>query len=389
MRPREEQRRIPCVVMRGGTSRALFVKRADLPRDPEMRDRVILRLYGSPDIRQIDGLGGADPLTSKLAIVGPPTREDAQVDYTFAQVSIDEPLVDYKGNCGNISSAVGPFAIDEGLVDPVEPTTTVRIHQTNTDCILEADVPVTGSRAAVEGDYHIDGVPGTGARIDLDFSDTAGAVTGRMLPTGSPLDLLDVEGVGRVEVSIVDAGNPCVFVRAADLGIQGTESPDQIDADKALNDRIERVRGAAAARIGLVDTWEDAARESPYIPFFVLVAPPTNYVDFTTGREIRARDVDFVARLLFMLRMHKAYAVTGTVCTGAAAKIPGTVVHEMASPGSADRSLTRIGHPAGVIEVDADVRLEGGASLVRACLGRTARRIMEGYAFVPWSLFDA
>ena len=363
--------------------------RGNLPAQPELRDRVILRMYGSPDVRQIDGVGGADPLTSKLAIIGLPSREDADVDYTFGQVSIDEPLVDYAGNCGNISSAVGPFAIDEGLVEPTEPTKTVRIHQTNTDCILVAEVPVVNGKAAVEGNYHIDGVPGTGARIDLDFSDTAGAVTGHVLPTGKPLDRLDVEGVGRIDVSVVDAGNPCVFVRARDLGLEGTETPDQIDADRALNERIERIRGTVAAEIGFVETWSDAARKSPYIPFFVLVSPSADYVDFTTGRTVAAQDVDFVARLLFMLRMHKAYAVTGTVCTGAAAKIPGTIVHEAARPASRDRSLTRIGHPAGVIDIDADVRFDEGVQLVRASVGRTARRIMEGHVFVPRSTWGS
>jgi 2-methylaconitate cis-trans-isomerase PrpF len=388
MTPYEEQKRIRCAFMRGGTSRGLFVMRGELPAQPKMRDRVILRMYGSPDVRQIDGVGGADPLTSKFAIIGPPTREDADVDYTFAQVSIDEPLVDYKGNCGNISSAVGPFAIDEGLVDPVEPTTTVRIHQTNTGCMLTAQVPVVNGKAAVEGDYHIDGVPGTGARIDLDFSDTAGAVTGQFLPTGNPMDRMDVDGVGLVDVSIVDAGNPCAFVRAADLGIRGTETPDEIDADQALNDRIERVRGAVAARIGLVEDWGDAARESPYIPFFVLVSPPADYLDFTTDQVVKAEDVDFVARLLFMLRMHKAYAVTGTVCTGAAAKIPGTIVYQAARPESHDRSLVRIGHPAGVIDVQAAVQSGDTLRLSRASVVRTARRIMEGYVFVPWSTLD-
>ncbi len=381
----EEQKRIRCAIMRGGTSRAVFVMRGELPAQPELCDKVILRIYGSPDIRQIDGLGGADPLTSKLAIIGPPTHKGADVDYTFGQVSATEPLVDYAGNCGNISSAVGPFAIDEGLVVPKEPTTTVRIHQTNTGSILVATVPVINGKAAVEGDYHIDGVPGTGARIDLDFSDTAGAVTGHMLPTGNPVDRLEVDGVGLIDVSIVDAGNPCVFVRARDVGAEGTETPAQIDADQPLNDRIERIRGAVATEIGLVEDWRDAARHSPYIPFFVLVSPSADYVDFTTGKTVGAAQVDFVARLLFMLRTHKAYAVTGTVCTGAAAKIPGTIVYETARPESRERALTRIGHPAGVIDVEATVRLDDSVHLERASVGRTARRIMEGYVFVPWS----
>jgi len=294
--------------------------------------------------------------------------------------------VDYAGNCGNISAGVGPFAIDEGLVQAVEPVTTVRIHQTNTHCIIVAEVPVANGKAVVEGDYHIDGVPGSGARIGLDFSDTAGAVTGKLLPTGQPVDHLDVPGVGPIDVSIVDAGTPCIFVRATDMGIKGTETPAQIDADRDLNERIERVRGTAAARVGIVKRWEDAAKESPYLPFFVLVSPPADYLDFTTGRTVKATEVDFVARLLFMLKMHKAYAVTGTVCTGAAAKIPGTLVYEAARPETRGRSLVLIGHPAGVIDIEAAVEREGDEfKLVRASVGRTARRLMEGYALIPWS----
>lgn len=384
----EEQRRIRVVLMRGGTSRALFVMRNELPSDPEIRDRVILRMYGSPDVRQIDGLGGADPLTSKLAIIGPPTRPDADVDYTFGQVSITAPLVDYAGNCGNISAAVGPYAIDEGLVDAVEPVTTVRIHQTNTRCLLVAQVPVRNGRAAVEGDYAIDGVPGTGARILLDFAATAGAVTGRLLPTGRPSDRLDVPGLGPVEVSIVDAGTPCVFVRAKDMGLAGTETPAEIEANRALNERIERIRGTAAAHLGIVGHWQEAAQKSPYLPFLAMVSPRADYVAFTTGQTVQAERADLVSRLLFMLRMHKAYPVTGTVCTGAAAKIPGTIVYEVACPESRERSLIRIGHPAGVIEIDTAVELLAeGPRLVRASLGRTARRLMEGYAFVPWSTY--
>jgi 2-methylaconitate cis-trans-isomerase PrpF len=390
VRAREEQKRIPCVLMRGGTSRGLYVMRNDLPADPELRDKVILRMYGSPDIRQIDGIGGADALTSKLAIIGPPTPTDADVDYTFAQVSIIDHLVDYRGNCGNISSGVAPFAIDQGLVDAIEPVTTVRIHQTNTNSIIVSDVPVVNGKAAVEGEYHIDGVPGAGARIGLDFSSTAGGVTGKLLPTGSPVDTLDVPGVGSIQASLVDAGNPCVFVRARDLGIKGTETPAEIDANRELNNRIERIRGTAAAIMGLVDSWGEAAKKSPYVPFFVLVGAPADYVDFTTGQTVKAEKVDLTARLLFMLKAHKTYSLTGTVCTGVAAKIPGTLVYEVARPESKERILTRIGHPAGVIDVEAAVDLSGNSpALVRACVGRTARRIMEGYVFVPWSVYSA
>jgi 2-methylaconitate cis-trans-isomerase PrpF len=383
-----QQRRIRCVLMRGGTSRGLYVMRNELPQDPALRDRVVLAMYGSPDVRQIDGIGGADALTSKLAIIGPPTREDADVDYTFGQVSITAPLVDYAGNCGNISSGVGPFAIDEGLVDAVEPITKVRIHQTNTNRIIVAEVAVAEGKAAVDGDYSIDGVPGSGARIMLDFSDTAGAVTGRILPTGNVRDTLDVAGVGQIEVSIVDAGNPVVFLRASALGLQGTESPTEIDADAQLLDSIERVRGHAAQLVEMVEDWRQAGDLSPYVPFIALVGPAQDYVSFATGEKVKGEHIDFVSRLLFMLRMHKAYPITGTVCTGTAARIEGTVVHEVAQ-GSPTRSIVRIGHPSGVIEVETEVESnDSGPILRRASVGRTARRIMEGYIYVPERIFE-
>ena len=382
-----QQRSIRCVLMRGGTSRGLYVMRDELPKDPALRDRVILAMYGSPDVRQIDGIGGADALTSKLAIIGPPTREDADIDYTFGQVSITAPYVDYGGNCGNISAGVGPFAIDEGLVDDVEPSTTVRIHQTNTHCIIVAQVPVSDGEAVVAGDYRIDGVPGTGAKIGLDFSDTAGAVTGQILPTGNVRDTLDVEGVGEVEVSIIDAGNPVVFLHASRFGLQGTESPADIDADTQLLDSIERVRGHAAQLVGMVEDWRDAAASSPYVPFIALVGPSQEYVSFGSGEAVSSSQVDFVSRLLFMLRMHKAYPITGAVCTGAAAMIPGTIVQEVADL-SPEPHVVRIGHPSGVIDVEAEVDVgSSGPVLRRAAVGRTARRIMEGHIFVPEHIF--
>jgi len=383
-----QQRRVRCVLMRGGTSRGLYVMRNELPQDPALRDRVILAMYGSPDIRQIDGIGGADSLTSKLAIIGPPSREDADVDYTFGQVSITAPLVDYAGNCGNISSGVGPFAIDEGLVEAVEPTTRVRIHQTNTQRIIVAEVPVSQGKAAVVGRYSIDGVPGTGAEIGLDFSDTAGGVTGRFLPTGNVRDTLEVEELGQVEVSIVDAGNPVVFVRASRFGLQGIESPTEIDADAKLLNSIERVRGNAAQLMGMVEDWRDAADSSPYVPFIALVGPSREYVSFSTQQMVSKNRVDFVSRLLFMLRMHKAYPITGTVCTGAAARIPGTIVHEVADV-LPEGDLIRIGHPSGVVGVKTEVELSGSGPILRkALVGRTARRIMEGYVFVPETIYS-
>ncbi|MGI6423656.1 MAG: PrpF domain-containing protein [Tepidanaerobacteraceae bacterium] len=263
-------------IYRGGTSKGIFINRNQLPKDPLKRDRIINAIFGSPDLRQIDGLGGADVLTSKLAIIGPSTRPDADIDYTFAQVSFETEFVDYSGNCGNISSAVGPYAIDEGFVDPVEPITKVKIHLTNTGNIIVAEVPVVDGKASVEGDCKIDGVPGTGSKIMLDFSDLAGAFTGNLLPTGNAKDVLDLPGYGKFTVSIVDAANPLVFIRAEELGLTGTETADEIETDKALMEKIERIRGAVAEKIGMVESWDQAAKKTPYIPFFFYNKPAPN-----------------------------------------------------------------------------------------------------------------
>ncbi|MCR4442519.1 MAG: PrpF domain-containing protein [Peptococcaceae bacterium] len=375
------------VIHRGGTSKGIFIKRNELPADPEKRDKVIRAIFGSPDLRQIDGLGGADVLTSKLAIIGPPTRPDADVDYTFAQVSFETDFVDFGGNCGNISAGVGPFAIDEGMVEAKEPVTKVRIHQTNTNSIIIADVPVVGGKAAVEGTHRIDGVPGTGAKIMLDFSDSAGAITGKLLPTGNSKDVLDVAGYGKFEVSIVDAANPLVFIEAKSLGMVGTETPAEIEADKELMKKIEAIRGTATIKIGLAKTLEEATKKSPYIPFFAIVSKPAAYKSFLTGETVNASDADIVSRLLFMLRMHKTYPGTGTVCTGAAARIPGTIVYDLLSGEAKKKTLLRIGHPGGVIEVEAKAEITPeGVKLQRAAYDRTARRIMEGYVWVKNSV---
>ena len=221
----EIQELIRCTIMRGGTSKGIFFHRNDLPKVEALRDKVILRIFGAPDVREIDGLGGADPLTSKVAIIGPATRPDCDVDYLFGQVSMAEPMIDWKSNCGNLSAAVGPYAIDEGLIDAVSPVTMVRIHQVNTGKVITAEVLVRGNRAEVEGNHVIDGVPGTGAKLVLDWADSAGALTGKLLPTGNVVDVLPVEGLGDFEVSLVDAAIPVVFIDAVMLGLKGNETP--------------------------------------------------------------------------------------------------------------------------------------------------------------------
>lgn len=375
-----EQRRIRCAILRAGTSKGIFLMENDLPADPKKRSREILAIFGSPDVRQIDGLGGADPLTSKVAVIGPATRPDADVDYTFGQVSIGTELVDFTGNCGNISSGVGPFAIDEGLVRAVEPVTRVRIHNTNTGKILIAEVPVQDGKARVKGDYKIAGVPGLGAKIMLDFAGTAGSATGKMLPTGQVRDRLNIEGFGGIEVSIIDVANPMVFVRAKDLGLTGIETPAQINGNKEILDLLEKIRGQAAVRIGMAKDEKDALENSPAFPMIAFVSEARDYVDFTTGRTIRGDEVDFVSRLMYMQVMHKTYAGTGTTCTGASAKIPGSIVNLITH---SQAPLVRIGHPAGVIEIEVESKQEGDEIILeRAAFGRTARRIMDGYVYI-------
>ena len=386
----EIQELIRCTIMRGGTSKGIFFHRSDLPKDETLRDKVIRRVFGAPDLREIDGLGGADPLTSKVAIIGPSTRSDCDIDYLFGQVSMVEAMIDWKSNCGNLSSAVGPFAIDEGLIDAVSPVTKVRIHQVNTGKVIVAEVLVRGNRAEVEGDHVIDGVPGTGAKLVLDWADSAGALTGRLLPTGNVVDLLSVEGMGDVEASLVDAAIPVVFIDAAALGLKGNESPQEIDSNRDLLKKIENIRSVAAVRMGLCKEWKKATQEVPYSPFFAICASPTTYKSWTTGETIREESVDLVVRLLFMQQMHKTYPVTGTTCTVVASMIPGTVANRLSRPGIIERGRLRIGHPAGIITPEGRVVFENGGYLVkRATVDRTVRCLMRGYAMIPRSAKDA
>jgi 2-methylaconitate cis-trans-isomerase PrpF len=367
--------------MRGGTSKAVFLMEEDLPRDVAARDALILRLFGSPDKRQIDGLGGADPLTSKCAVIGRSTRSDADVTFAFYQVGVDHAIVK-PSICGNISAAVGPFAIDEGIVAAREPVTTVAIYNPHTDRVFYAEVPVERGKAKTRGDFEIAGVPGRGARIVLDWRNVIGIETGALLPTGNRKDVLAVPGRGEFEVSIVDGGNPAVFVPAAALDLAGTELPDAVNAHADLLRFAEDIRSAAAERVGLVSDRRRAAIDSPNHPFLVLVAAPASYLAYD-GRCIEASAIDVTARAFFMQTLHKTFPGTGALCTGIAARIPGTVVHDFARAPALRSGAVEIGHPGGTMNVEVDVAVDGGEFVVRrAAVARTARRIMEGYACV-------
>jgi len=375
-------KRIPCVIYRGGTSKAVFVKENDLPGDPQLRDNVIRVIMGGGDKREIDGLGGADLLTSKFAIVGPPSRSDADVDYTFVQVGIEEPWVSYDINCGNISSAVGPYAIEEGFVRGIEPITKVRIHNTNTKKILISEIPVRDGKSVISGDYHIDGVPGTGAKIMLDYSNSWGTLGGKLLPTGNPRDKVYVEELGEVTISIVDIANPTVFIRAEEIGLKGTELPQDFDPNKDVRKKIETIRIAA---------WELINRKpTKLIPFFLFVAKAADYTKYTTGEKISKEHMSFTARLATVSGMHKAYPGTGSVSTSVAAMIEGTVVNEVCSEVAKKSHIIKIGHPSGIMVNEADVeKVNNIWKVKRAAYGRTARRIMEGYVYVRHSFYES
>ena len=376
------QAKLPAVFMRGGTSKAVMFHARDLPADRDAWAAIFLSLMGSPDpsMRQLDGMGGGVSSLSKVCVVGPPTHPDADVDYTFAQILIDTPRVDYGINCGNMSSAIGPFAIDEGLV--VRPTggdAVVRIHNTNTKKIIVARFPMEGDLAAVDGDMAIDGVAGTGAPIRLEFMAPGGARTGRLLPTGRARDTLDVPGIGPVTVSLVDAANPCVMVAAATLGATATETPTQVEADKPLMAKLEAIRRAASVTMGIAPNIDAAANMSA--PFIAMLAQPTAMTTLS-GRTLSLADMDIVVRVISSGQPHRATPLTGALCFAVATRIEGSLAAAMARGLAPDASQIRIAHPSGVIVVDACVRPAANATAQPhaeyAAVYRTARRLFEG-----------
>jgi methylitaconate Delta-isomerase len=375
---------LSCSILRGGTSRGVFFMAEDLPAERSEIEPLLLDVFGSPDIRQINGLGGATSQTSKAAIIGRPSIEGADVDYTFAQVSVTDPLVDWGGNCGNISSAVGPYAINQGLVPATDPVTTVRIHNTNTAKIIVAHVPTAEGRAVIDGDFEVPGVPGSGSRILLEFEDPAGSVTGKLLPTGRRCDRVELEDGRSFEVSIVDAANPVVFLRAADLGLAGTELPLEIEARRDIMETVEAVRSVVAEWLGLVDDRREATRRSPGLPKIGFVAPPTAYRS-TTGEDIPAEAADLTGRLMSMQTAHRSYMTTGAIATVVAASIPGTIPAEMVRPAEERKApdTIRIAHPYGVMEtvVGADLSADPPA-FSGVAVGRTARHILDGTVYV-------
>jgi 4-oxalomesaconate tautomerase len=361
---------IPCTLMRGGTSKGPFFLASSLPSSTEVRDRVLLSVMGSPDIRQIDGLGGADSLTSKVAVVGPSTRPDADVDYLFLQVLVNEPRVDASQNCGNMLAGVAPFAIENGLVPITGDRTRVRIHMVNTQSIAVAEIQTPDGLVQYNGAASIDGVPGTAAPILLDFLDIAGSSCGALLPTGNAIDV--IQGV---EATLIDNGMPVVVLRASDLGKSGAESPAELEADQAVKARIELIRLEAGKRMNL----GDVARKT--VPKMCLASPPR------AGGAIATRN--FIPHTV-----HKAIGVFGAVSVATACMVPGSVTAGIAQiqariEATAGRSRRLdVEHPTGYFSVEMDIEADGGSIKVeRAALLRTARKIMSGNAFVPAAIW--
>jgi 2-methylaconitate cis-trans-isomerase PrpF len=378
------------VYMRGGTSRALIFNAHDLPPEQHKRDAIFLAALGSPDPnrRQLDGMGGAISSLSKIAVVGPSSRDDADVDYTFGQVAIHAPLVQYGGNCGNISSAIGPYAVDEGLVTCAGNRASVRIHNTNTGKIIVAEFALEEGRAAVDGDFVLQGVAGTGAPVRLAFQDPGGAATGKLFPTGAAREMVDIEGVGEVEVSMVDAANPVVFARAADFGLAGTELPDVLDGRADILAQCEELRVRAAFRMGLVETERDARERMRNLPLVCLLSSPVD-TTLTNGEVLRGADVHITARMISAGQPHRATPLTGALCLAASMRLPGTLAAELARVPQDPNADLIVGHPSGALPVAARVSVGVRPWVEEAVAYRTARRLMEGAILVPKSRLNA
>ncbi|MFK3790883.1 2-methylaconitate cis-trans isomerase PrpF [Pseudomonas piscis] len=391
------QIKIPATYMRGGTSKGVFFNLQDLPEAAQLpgaaRDALLLRVIGSPDPydKQIDGMGGATSSTSKTVILSRSIKPDHDVDYLFGQVAIDKPFVDWSGNCGNLSAAVGSFAISSGLVDPARiphnGVAVVRIWQANIGKTIIAHVPITDGAVQETGDFELDGVTFPAAEVQLEFLDPAAEEEGgggSMFPTGNLVDDLEVPGVGTLKATLINAGIPTIFVNAADIDYRGTELQGVINGDPKALAMFETIRAHGALRMGLIKHLDEAAQRQ-HTPKVAFVAPPADY-QASSGKAVKAADVDLLVRAMSMGKLHHAMMGTAAVAIGTAAAIPGTLVNLAA--GGGERSAVRFGHPSGTLRVGAEASLEAGEwSVVKAIMSRSARVLMEGWVRVPGDTF--
>ena len=392
------QIKVPATYIRGGTSKGVFFKLTDLPESAqvagEARDKLLMRIIGSPDpySKQIDGMGGATSSTSKTVILSKSTHPDHDVDYLFGQVSIDTAFVDWSGNCGNLSAAVGSFAISSGLVDatriPENGTCTVRIWQANIGNTIIAHVPITNGQVQETGDFELDGVTFPAAEVQLEFLDPAdegeGDGGGAMFPTGNLVDDLEVPNIGTFKATLINAGIPTIFVNAADIGYTGTELQDAINNDTAALEKFETIRAYGAVKMGLIKDISEAAKRQ-HTPKVAFVAPPTDYVS-SSGKAVKATDIDLLVRALSMGKLHHAMMGTAAVAIGTAAAVTGTLVNIAA--GGGEKSAVRFGHPSGTLRVGAEAKLvDGQWTVTKAIMSRSARTLMSGWVHVPEDCF--
>lgn len=376
--------KIPCVLMRGGTSRGLIFKDTDLPIDEKLREEVILKIYGSSANGQIDGIGGGTSVTSKVAIVGMTDTNDSDIYYNFGQVGINQKSIDYNVTCGNMASAVGLYAVEEGLVKREDGETTVRILNTNTNKIMEVRVPVYQGEIKSVGDFSISGVEGTGAKITVSFIDSSGAFTGKLLPTGNLVDYIKMDET-TYKVSILDTGNIVAFVKASDFSLEGFELAKDIN-ERQTSTTIEKLRVKVGILLGLFSDEDNVNHELEALPKITLVSEPKDYIT-EQGSLIKKEDINIIGRYISMGKLHPAFAVSGSICLATACKIPGTVPADVCQKNTLN--TIEIGHPSGTISSEVFIQKnESAYKMIKGGTGRTARRIMEGNAVIPISLMD-
>lgn len=377
-------RKFPVVYMRGGTSKGCLFHREDLPEDSKEWDEIFLQVMGNPDPKQMDGMGGTVSSNNKIVIIWKSALPNVDIEYLVGQVIVGKKQVDYKSNCGNMTAAVPAYAVEEGMVPIVEPVTTVRMLNKNTDKYINVTVPIDPRTHtfAQEGDCHIAGIDGTAAELKVNFLDPAGAKTGKLLPTGKALDVLEIDG-RKIEATILDVSNPLVLVRAENVGLQGTELPAQVDADKEASALLEKIRGAAAVKMGFARDLEDATAHSPAVPKVGFFTAPVSYTDIA-GNRVDAGQMDLCARVISVFKCHKACPLTAASSIAVAAFVQGSIIEKTLGRQPEGRQAIRLGHPSGVMTVypDLEVREEGNLDVKGVAVQRTARRIMDGTIYI-------
>lgn len=377
-------RKFKTVFMRGGTSKGCMFHKEDLPEDMAEWDKIFLQCMGDPDPKQIDGLGGTVSSNNKIVIVWKSEEEEVDVEYLVGQVIVGKSQVDYKSNCGNMTAAVSPYAVEEGMVDIAEPITTVRMLNRNTNKYINVTVPIDPETKtfAQEGECAIAGVDGTAAELKVKFMNPAGAKTGKLLPTGNVLDVLDIPGYGRIEASILDVSNPMVLVRAEDIGMSGTELPEEINQNREVCDLLEKIRGTGACMMGFAKDLQDATDNSPAVPKVGFFTVPKDYKDIA-GEQAHREDMDVCARVISVFKCHKACPLTSASSIAVAAFLEGSIIYKTVGAPKPGEENVRIGHPSGVMTMSPEIVTDGDTiELPSVAVQRTARRIMDGTVYV-------